>query len=296
MCKLQSPQIAILMATYNGEKYLKDQIESLYAQTVSGWHLYVRDDGSQDATIDIIKSYMANHSNITLIEDKLGGLGTRDQFMRLLKIVDADYFLFCDQDDVWFNDKIEKTLNKMREIEKLFPKDAILIGSDCAMCGPDLEVINPSCWDHLRIDPDKFLTKDGIYCYPFVTGASMILNKKVKEILPPFPNGLPYNRPMYDWWVLINTFKRGHVVLLKEPTRFYRQHNSNVSGGVDKLDTSYYSKIRRYGRVVKANRTRSGVLNILGYSPLRYYFFKQVYLLKMMTYKRKNISWSRKKS
>ena len=56
MCKLQSPQIAILMATYNGEKYLKDQIESLYAQTVSGWHLYVRDDGSQDATIDIIKS------------------------------------------------------------------------------------------------------------------------------------------------------------------------------------------------------------------------------------------------
>lgn len=279
--------IAILMATYNGGKYICEQIDSLLRQTYKEWTLYVRDDGSKDNTLDVIKEYQKEHKNIVLIEDDLGGLGTRDQFLHLFRIVEAGYYMFCDQDDVWFNDKIEKSLAKMKEVEEKYPGEAVLIGSDCAMCGPNLEVVNESCWDHLRIDPDKFLTKDGIYCYPYVTGASMILNKKVKEILPPLPEGLPYNRPMYDWWVLINAFKYGHVEFLKEPTRYYRQHNANVSGGVDKLNTSYLSKLGRIKKVLEANKIRAEALKKIGYSPLRYYFFKQVYLLKMMTYKRK---------
>ena len=279
--------VAILLATYNGEKYLNEQIESILSQSYPNWHLYIRDDGSIDKTISIVKKFQNEYENITLLEDKKGCLGVRDQFLYMLEVVDADYYMFCDQDDVWFNDKIEKSLAKIKEVEDKYPDEAVLIGSDSAICGPNLEVVNESCWDHLRIYPDKFLTKDGIYCYPFVTGASMILNKKVKEILPPLPEELPYNRPMYDWWVLINTFKYGHVEFLKEPTRYYRQHNSNVSGGVGILNNSYMSKLGKIKKVLKSNKVRAGVLKKLGYSPLRYYFFKQVYLLKMMTYKRK---------
>lgn len=279
--------VAILLATYNGEKYLNEQIESILSQSYPNWHLYIRDDGSIDKTISIVKKFQNEYENITLLEDKKGCLGVRDQFLYMLEVVDADYYMFCDQDDVWFPDKIEKSLQKMHEIESIHPNKAILIGSDCTICGPELEVVNMSCWDHLRINPRVFLSQNGIYVYPFVTGASMILNKKVKDILPAIPEGLPKNRPMYDWWVLINTFKYGVVDLIEEPTRYYRQHYSNVSGGVGILNTSYYTKIRRIKKTWEKNILRAKVLKRIGYSPMKYFYYKWFYLCKMLTYKHK---------
>lgn len=154
------------------------------------------------------------------------------------------------------------------------------------MCGPNLEVINQSCWDHLRIDPKKFLTYNGICVYPFITGASMILNRAARDIIPPIPAGLPKNRPMYDWWVLIQVYKHGIVDLLEEPTRYYRQHNNNVSGGIEKLNNSYWHKLRHIKKIIEANKTRAKVLTAIGYRPMiKYWFFKAVYLCKMMNYK-----------
>ena len=279
-------QIAILMATYNGGKYIREQIDSIVNQTFNNWHLYIRDDGSYDNTISIIKEYCKVYNNITLIHDALGTLGCRDQFLYLLKIVNADYYMFCDQDDKWFYDKIEKSYKFIQYVESENPGMPILIGSDSSMCGPNLEVINKSCWDHLHIHPRKFLNINGIYVYPFITGASMILNKKVRDILPPIPEGCPKNRPMYDWWILINAYKLGIVELLEEPTRFYRQHANNVSGGLDKLDSSYLHKLGKISSIYKVNRIRANVLKKIGYgSILKYYIYKVIFLLKMVTYK-----------
>lgn len=281
-------ELAILMATYNGGRYIREQIDSIINQTYNGWHLYIRDDGSNDNTLAIINEYCQKYENITLIQDNMGGLGCRDQFLHLMKVVDADYYMYCDQDDKWFLDKIEKSLNLIQKVEKEDPGKPVLIGSDCAMCGPNLEVVCPSCWEHLRIDPRKFLTKNGIYVYPFITGASMIFNKKANDLVPPIPEGCPKNRPMYDWWLLINVYKNGIVELLEEPTRYYRQHANNVSGGIDKLDTSYIHKLARLGNVLKTNKIRADVLEKIGYgSIVKYYFFKMIYLFKMITYKKK---------
>lgn len=280
--------IAILMATYNGENFISQQLDSIVSQSFCDWELFIRDDGSTDNTIAIIKEYENTYPNIHYIEDDLGSLGTRDQFLHLMKIVDAEYYMFCDQDDKWFEDKIEKSLIKIKLTESNNPNKAILIGSDCAICGSNLEVVNPSCWDHLRINPSDFLNIDGIFVYPFITGASMILNNKVKEVLPPIPVGLPRNRPMYDWWILINVYRSGVVDLLDEPTRYYRQHSNNISGGLDKLDTSYMSKLINIRKSLKANKTRSHVLKELGYNPLKYYFYKMIYLNKMINYHHKN--------
>lgn len=283
----QVKTVAILLATFNGGYFLKEQLDSIVEQTYKNWHLYIRDDGSTDNTLSIIHTYCEKDKRIILIKDELGGLGTRDQFLHLLEIVDSDYYMFCDQDDKWYLDKIEKSLKKIQEVEAIYPGKAVMIGSDCTMCGPKLEVVNPSCWNHLRINPREFLNINGIYVYPFITGASMILNKMVKGILPPLPDGLPKNRPMYDWWVLINTYKYGIVDLLEEPTRYYRQHSSNVSGGIDKLNTSYISKLGKIKQVWRSNHIRANVLRKLGYSPLKYYLYKMVYLHKMMSYKNK---------
>jgi glycosyltransferase involved in cell wall biosynthesis len=280
-------EIAILLATYNGEKFICAQLDSIFNQSYEDWTIYVRDDGSTDNTVSIIKEYQTKYpGKIEIIQDNLGGLGCRDQFLHLLNVVDAKYYMFCDQDDVWLDNKIEKSITRIKQLERKYPQKAIMVGSDCLMCGPNLEVINESCWDHLRINPDKFLTKNGICVYPFVTGASMILNNRVKTILPKLPQGLPKNRPMYDWWVLLQVYKHGIVDLLHESTRYYRQHNNNVSGGIDKLDTSYIHKLSKIRKVLHANKVRMQVLQTIGYgSSVKYYFYKLIYLFKMMRYK-----------
>lgn len=280
--------ISILLATYNGDVYIEEQLNSIINQTYTNWKLYIRDDGSSDRTLEIIEQYRIQDPRIVLISDNLGNLGTRDQYLYLLSIVESEYYMFCDQDDVWCNDKIEKSLKYIRNLEGRYSHIPVLVGSDCYMCGPNLEIINKSCWDHLRIAPKKFLTKNGIFVYPFVTGASMIMNRTARDIIPPIPNGMPKNRPMYDWWVLIQVFKHGHVELIEESTRFYRQHSNNVSGGLDKLNTSYWHKIKKIKIIWRSNRTRLKVLKAMGYGPtLKYWFFKGLYLLKMMNYRHK---------
>lgn len=282
----QVPIIAILLATYNGEKYLESQIESLLSQNVNHWELYIRDDGSSDSTLEILRNYANRDSRIHILKDDLGTLGTRDQFLHLLNVIDADYYMFCDQDDVWLPDKIDKSLKKIQSVENNHPSKPILIGSDCYMCGPNLEIINISCWDHLRISPREFLTYEGICVYPFVTGASMILNKAAKKVIPPIPKDLPKKRPMYDWWVLINVFKFGIVELLEESTRYYRQHANNVSGGIEKLDNSYLHKIKKIKSVYHANKVRANVLKHIGFKPqIKYWFYKAYYFNKMLHYK-----------
>ena len=107
--------VAILMATYNGEKYLREQIDSLIAQTYRDWTLYIQDDGSKDATLDIIKEY--SDERIVLVDVGLTRQGACMNFMSLLNMVESKYYMFCDQDDVWFVDKIEKELARMKMVE-----------------------------------------------------------------------------------------------------------------------------------------------------------------------------------
>jgi glycosyltransferase involved in cell wall biosynthesis len=96
--------IAILMATYNGEKYLGEQIDSLLAQTNMDWQLYIHDDGSTDNTQAILQEYAQKHSNIHILEYE-SQRGAMKNFLSLLQRVEADYYMFCDQDDVWLKQK-----------------------------------------------------------------------------------------------------------------------------------------------------------------------------------------------
>ena len=109
-----SKKIYILLATYNGEKYIKAQIHSLLCQTYEDWNLLIHDDGSNDNTVNIIKKLQEKDERIILIEDgiKCGGAGAN--FLHILKNYStADYITFCDQDDIWLETKIEELMQKM---------------------------------------------------------------------------------------------------------------------------------------------------------------------------------------
>lgn len=107
-------QVAILMSTYNGEKYLDAQIKSIINQTNPHWHLYIRDDGSRDRTPQIIQKYVRQDNRISWLNpDHVVNRGVTRSFMELLQQTTADFYMFCDQDDVWLPNKIQVTLNKM---------------------------------------------------------------------------------------------------------------------------------------------------------------------------------------
>lgn len=110
--------IEILLATYNSEKYLTDQLDSLFEQTFEDWHLTVQDDGSTDKTVDILRKYAAVYPEkmtVHVNEKNLGG--AKYNFYDMLLKADADYVMTCDHDDVWLPDKMERTMATMKDLE-----------------------------------------------------------------------------------------------------------------------------------------------------------------------------------
>ena len=101
--------IDILMATHNGEEYIGQQLDSIFAQTNQDWQLLCRDDGSNDSTVSIVTQYMTRHpGRIKLLSDNKGRLGVGLNFGELLEHSNADYIMFADQDDVWLPEKIDR--------------------------------------------------------------------------------------------------------------------------------------------------------------------------------------------
>ncbi|WP_158649197.1 glycosyltransferase [Lactiplantibacillus plantarum] len=111
--------IAILLSSYNGEIYIREQIETIINQTNYEWDLFIRDDGSTDKTLDVINYFVKKYEHIHLVQDDLGNIGPLRSFKELLTYAnDFQYVMFCDQDDIWKRDKIEVTLKKMLTLEK----------------------------------------------------------------------------------------------------------------------------------------------------------------------------------
>ena len=115
---MSNENVAILMSTYNGEKYLEEQVKSIISQDYTDWHLYIRDDGSTDNTVSLIKKITRDNEKITFLnENKPKNLGVTGSFMDLLANTKAQYYMFSDQDDYWMEDKISATLKKMQASE-----------------------------------------------------------------------------------------------------------------------------------------------------------------------------------
>jgi glycosyltransferase involved in cell wall biosynthesis len=239
--------IDILLAAYNGEKFLKEQVESVLSQTCKDWQLLIRDDGSTDATVQIIKSYIKKYPDkIRLIEDNLGNLGVGHNFGTILQYSKSEYIMFCDQDDVWLPEKIQLTFNKMKEAQKLYPDTPILVFTDLTIVDEDLGIIAESLWSYHKVDPQKgSLLENIIYCN-IITGCTIMINKNTKELMIPFPE---YVR-LHDWWAALKAAKYGKIFYITDSTILYRQHSANVIGTRKEAMTPsvFIRKLKRFIR------------------------------------------------
>ncbi len=222
--------IYILMATYNGERYIAEQLDSLLAQTYKEWVLWIHDDNSIDGTLDIISKYENMYPNkIYLINDNISTGSAKDNFNYLLTKIDDnyEYIMFCDQDDIWLENKIELTLNKMIEVEKNNKNKPVLIHTDLKVVDENLNTISHSFFDYQKIEPNWADNLDLSIVQNSVTGCTMMINKIVKNISLPMGE----NAIMHDWWILLKVLQNnGVVAFLNKSTILYRQHNFNNTG------------------------------------------------------------------
>ena len=254
------PQIAILMATYNGEKYLNEQIDSILAQTYQGWHLYIHDDGSTDHTVEMIKEYASQYPRqITLLDYPSQG-GACLNFMSMLERVDVPYYMFCDQDDVWLPEKIETEYFKIKEIEKKEPETPIIVNTDLTVVDENLKCTSPSFWKLSGINT-HFLKKYVDYAANnAVTGCAMLFNKAVKQVIKhPYKEAL-----MHDSWITLSVAAaNGIVYYIPQQLVLYRQHGRNTLGVRDVKELTWKYRLKNALFMFRKNQAHYRQMNAI---------------------------------
>lgn len=224
--------VAILLATYNSALYLKDLLDSIINQTYHLWNLYVIDDGSNDDTLFILNSYAKKYDNIILIDNAVSHNGAKNNFMNLLLQIDAEYYMFCDHDDIWLPNKIEISLERMMQLESSYPSIPIVIHSDLSVVDSKLHMINASFFNYSGILPKILLSSIKYLAVSnCVTGCTMLLNKAVKTCVFPMSK----YALMHDSWVALRVMaSNGIISCIYQPLILYRQHGHNTLGAIEK--------------------------------------------------------------
>lgn len=229
-----APLVSIVLATYNGEKYLAKQLQSLFQQTYSNIEIIAVEDGSSDKTVEILHEHASRHGNMRVFVNETN-LGFIKNFEKGCTLSTGDLIALCDQDDFWDAEKIQKMVEAIGE--------HAIIYCDSLVCDENLNskgvkvstLVNFKSWNNClqlavfcRIYAHAMLFKRSLFsiAYPFL------------EVIPP------------DWWLpYLSTFYGG-MKYLPEPLVLYRQHAENVSGVIG-------SKRKKENKVSKSERRQS---------------------------------------
>ena len=227
--------IEILLAAYNGEKYISEQIHSILCQTYQDFRILIRDDGSSDNTVKIIKKYVeAYPQKIVYIEDDKKGGSAAKNFFYLIDYATSDYVMFCDQDDYWLPNKIEITYKNMLRLEKKNGNNTpILVFASYKAVDSKLIPINLKK-SHNQISKYK-LEFSHLLVQNYVTGCLMMCNKALYSKCGNYDD----NILMHDWWLALLASSMGVIYHIPKEVMYYRQHGNNEVGAVDVKSFKY---------------------------------------------------------
>ncbi len=247
--------IAILLATLNGGKYIKAQLESLKQQTMQNFVCYIHDDGSCDNTMELVRQFQQeNPEQFVIVEGAPTG-HAKSNFMYLLGHVlgQYEYYMFCDQDDVWLPDKIEVVYNRILREEGHEP---CLVFSDMKVVNEQLQEIAPSFseFSHICVEDAVF---PNTMLRGYGAGCTMILNEALAKLsyVPDTSKLL-----MHDWWIVLIASLSGKIYYEDRPLSLYRQHQENVMGAQKRSEWIHFTEIvKRVVTLQQYKVTRKGL-------------------------------------
>lgn len=269
--------VSILLATYNSEKYIRAQIDSLINQTYTDWSLVIRDDLSSDGTISILQEYVRQYPDrISFLDNHGESKRAYLNFVELMRNVESDYYMFCDHDDVWLPNKIEISMRRMKEVEK--PDVPVIVHTDMKVVDQDLNVINDSFWAYSRLLPEHTSFEEMVLCNS-ANGCAMMFNHKAKEVSLP---NVEY-ATMHDMLLNQSVAANGGVIsAIYKPTVLYRQHFDNVVGASERNFSFQIKRLINIPYLINSNIDNwKRSKHIKSYSFVQYLWVK----LKIMIYK-----------
>lgn len=217
----------IVLASYNGENFITEQIESIFASikacSIAKLNKFIiSDDNSTDSTCSIVEDFIKYNPDLLLIRNKYSS-GVKNNFQNGLDVSNGQYVFLSDQDDVWYNEKIEKSIQRIIELESVNCDIPIVVFTDVDLVDENLKLITSG----LNFDKERYFFPE-ITCFrSFGQGCTMLLNRNLISISLP----IPQDCVMHDWWFLLVASNFGKVSFIDEKLIAYRQHNNNVCGG-----------------------------------------------------------------
>ncbi len=220
-------KISVVLACYNGGKFIRAQLDSILQQTTLVDEIIIVDDGSTDNTIEIISEYVSIHNNIKFLKNSKN-VGVIKTFEKALLCSSGDYILFSDQDDVWCINKVEILLENIG--------DNLLIYSDTYITDSKLNITGESGFKYFEKDRN-FNSLLDYFMGNNITGCTMMISKTLLQVSLPFPD---INIMYHDQYLGIIAKKNNKLIQLRQQLVYYRQHASNQSGGVGGINLDIF--------------------------------------------------------
>ena len=229
-----SKKVQILMSSYNGEKFIRKQLDSIVGQDYEV-SLLIRDDGSTDRTVDIIKEYCEKYDFIRLVEGQ--NIGVIKSFFELIRLSDddMDYYSMADQDDIWFKDKIGRAVNVLDGMSKDKP---------CLYCGAQTLIDGEDNILQVKMLDVKFRPGFGNSLVENIaTGCTCVINKALRDLAATYE---PEHTIMHDWWLYMLASSMGEVYYDEKPVMYYRQHGNNTMGSRTNYIEEFKERFKRF--------------------------------------------------
>jgi glycosyltransferase involved in cell wall biosynthesis len=260
---MEKKTIAVVLATYNGARFIREQIESLLNQSRAPDRIIISDDGSTDGTLEIIDHYARTNPNLFKIIKKGANLGFRDNFLQAALHAESDYIAFCDQDDIWDKRKLEICSKYFQDPSvALIVHSAKLVDKDGNELGDFSQGIKAT-----KISPP--LTYD-----PWSTfwGFSILFRRDLLKIFPLEERFLDYISPQHliahDRWVTFLGQVVGSTVEIRENLVSYRQHDRNIYGNRKSLTSFSKKQIEeRSSTYIKATERMTQIVKSISIPP-----------------------------
>lgn len=271
-------KVIVLLSTYNGERYLVEQLESLIAQKGVDIELLVRDDGSKDSTTRILdewqeKGRLSWYNSVNL--------GPGKSFVDLLQnATPSNYYAFCDQDDVWMPEKLRLTMDKMKCVELANPGKPVIIHTDMYVVDENLKIIHDSFWRSSGLRPDVLRTFPYLCTCNSVNGCTIVMNSAARELI--LEKYVEHDVIIHDVISALTVSYYGGIIdYVDAPTVLYRQHSSNVVGAMAYSKVgAIKNRLKNIKKVVNENVRLFKDVNKIGRINIFTYFCHKIkYLL-----------------